>query len=235
MIDNINKMIENLSEDKFIEITLRDMSVHSYEQGTLIFQPEIFKVLVSVIFAQIRFTVKINDYVYADYGTNIENLEYENSELIISDLIGLKVSYMFCKKIIFREKGMLFEQELRAKSHTNPFQYETIYINLDNYISIKTINSTVDSYINYSVKRNGNEQSKACYVATLVYEDIDHPKVELLRNFRDQELSKTSFGRQIISFYYTYSQKWVTKLEGKKILNFTIRKMLDFLIYLIKK
>lgn len=180
----------------------------------------------------IRFTIKVNDYVYADYGTNIENLQYETNEIIISDLISLKVPYMHCNKIILKEDRMVFEQEFRSKDR-NPFQYETIYINLDNYLSIKIINSTVDSYINYAIKRDGNDQSKACYVATLVYEDINHPKVEYLRNFRDQKLSKTQIGKQIVSFYYSHSQKWVTKLRGKKIINFTIKKSLDLFIYIL--
>lgn len=210
------------------------MIVHSYEQGVHTFPPDYFKVLISAYLNQLRFTVKIKDYVYADYSTNIENLEYENNELVISDLIGLKVPYMYCKKIILREKGILVEQELRPKNHTR-LQYETIYINLDEYISTKTINSKVDNHINYSIERHGNNNSKACYVATLVYEDINHPKVEYLRNFRDKQLSKTLYGRQIISFYYSHSPKWVDKLEGKRSINLIIKKMLDLLIQFLKK
>jgi hypothetical protein len=44
--------------------------------------------------------------------------------------------------------------------------------------------------------------SGACFVATAVYGDYDHPQVKKLRHFRDTTLSKSIGGRLFIKFYY---------------------------------
>lgn len=77
---------------------------------------------------------------------------------------------------------------------------------------------------------NQDDRNKSCYIATLVYEDIDHPKVELLRQYRDTTLSKTSLGRSFINYYYNNAPKWVKILENKQIVNNSIRKCLDMFI-----
>lgn len=43
---------------------------------------------------------------------------------------------------------------------------------------------------------------KACFVATAVYEDIDHPQVNALRRWRDGTLRRSVAGRLFIRLYY---------------------------------
>jgi hypothetical protein len=45
--------------------------------------------------------------------------------------------------------------------------------------------------------------SGACFVATAVYGDYDHPQVKKLRLFRDITLSRSIAGRLFIQIYYT--------------------------------
>jgi NAD+ synthase len=45
----------------------------------------------------------------------------------------------------------------------------------------------------------------ACFVASCVYGSINHPKVEKLRRFRDEVLSKWWLGRKFIASYYSGS------------------------------
>jgi hypothetical protein len=77
---------------------------------------------------------------------------------------------------------------------------------------------------------SSNNSSEGCYIATMVYEDYDHPQVIKLRIFRDNVLSKNIFGRSFIKFYYTYSPKLVQKLKSKKVINALIKKSLDLFI-----
>jgi len=52
-----------------------------------------------------------------------------------------------------------------------------------------------------------------CYVATLVYKDINHPKVEKLREYRDNKLSECFVGKLFIKVYYLISPKAVIVLK----------------------
>jgi hypothetical protein len=47
--------------------------------------------------------------------------------------------------------------------------------------------------------------SGGCFVATVTYGNYDHPRVQLLREFRDRHLSTNGFGRMCVNKYYRYS------------------------------
>lgn len=76
--------------------------------------------------------------------------------------------------------------------------------------------------------------SFGCYIATMAYGSYEHPQVLILRNFRDNTLSKSSFGRGFIRIYYTYSPKLVEHLKDKPIINKTIKSILNTIIRIIK-
>lgn len=66
-----------------------------------------------------------------------------------------------------------------------------------------------------------------CYIATLVYNDIEHPKVNLLRTYRDTVMSKNVFGKLFIKIYYKTSPKLVEILRPYSLPQRVIRKTLD--------
>ena len=74
-----------------------------------------------------------------------------------------------------------------------------------------------------------------CYIATMVYKDYDHPKVMVLRNFRDTFLTKYFLGRVFIRWYYRYSPSLVELLKDKKAINRMIEKILNCVIKLVDK
>ena len=76
--------------------------------------------------------------------------------------------------------------------------------------------------------------SNGCYIATMAYGDYSHPQVMILRQFRDEVLDKSVFGKWFIKIYYHYSPKLVEKLKNKKTINIIIRKSLNQFIKLIK-
>ena len=79
-----------------------------------------------------------------------------------------------------------------------------------------------------------SKSSEGCYIATMAYGDYDHPKVRILREYRDQVLSKNIFGRLFIKLYYVTSPTLVRALNKRKSINAVIRKLLDKWIEVIK-
>lgn len=59
---------------------------------------------------------------------------------------------------------------------------------------------------------NNNSQSN-CYVATMIYGNKNHLNVVLLRDYRDQILAKTTYGKIFIKLYYAISPLLVRKTK----------------------
>ncbi len=95
------------------------------------------------------------------------------------------------------------------------------------------------SSTNSTSTSSSNQQSSGsnghCYIATLVYGDYDHPKVKVLRNFRDNVLLTNYPGKQFVKFYYRYSPRLVAYLRNKKLINGFIRFILNGFVYVYKK
>ena len=70
-------------------------------------------------------------------------------------------------------------------------------------------------------------KKKACYIATAAYGDVDHPRVEHLRHFRDEVLERSVAGRAFIRFYYAVSPALARKLAGHERVNAVVRFLLN--------
>ncbi|MGN1356313.1 MAG: CFI-box-CTERM domain-containing protein [Succinivibrionaceae bacterium] len=70
-------------------------------------------------------------------------------------------------------------------------------------------------------------------MATLVYGDYEHPKVKILRNFRDQYLLTNKFGQQFVKFYYKHSPNWVKRLKNHPVVNSIIKSLLNIFCYFL--
>lgn len=80
----------------------------------------------------------------------------------------------------------------------------------------------------------GSSGSSGCYIATMAYGDYDHPQVMILRQFRDEVLDKSAFGKWFIKKYYHYSPRLVERLKNQRTVNIIIRKALNQFIKIIK-
>jgi hypothetical protein len=80
----------------------------------------------------------------------------------------------------------------------------------------------------------GSGGSSGCYIATMAYGDYDHPQVMILRQFRDEVLDKSAFGKWFIKKYYHYSPRLVERLKNQRTINIIIRKALNQFIKIIK-
>lgn len=100
--------------------------------------------------------------------------------------------------------------------------------------NIRHINVVKPHSVNISTSLNSNsstqKKSEGCYIATMVYGDYDHPKVMILRRYRDNILVKSIYGRAFIKTYYWLSPKLVKILSNYKRINSIIRCMLDKIV-----
>lgn len=72
-----------------------------------------------------------------------------------------------------------------------------------------------------------------CYIATMVYGSYEHPKVIILRRFRDGFLAKSQWGRNFINYYYRKSPGFVKRFEHSKFSNSYIRVALNIFVFII--
>ena len=80
------------------------------------------------------------------------------------------------------------------------------------------------------LKRYGKKPLKGCYIATCVYGSYDCPQVLTLRQYRDDTLSASWFGKKFIRFYYTVSPKMVKLFGSKKWFHRLWKPILDKIV-----
>ena len=103
----------------------------------------------------------------------------------------------------YKNKSKAVEALKRAQALGYDISDEKIKEITENIVDTPAVQETVN-----------NEKSKGgCYVATCVYGSYDCPPVWTLRRFRDNNLSKSVFGRAFIRLYYSVSPT-IVKLFG---------------------
>ena len=70
------------------------------------------------------------------------------------------------------------------------------------------------------------EQKKegGCFIATVCYGNYNSPEVLVLRQFRDEKLLKTFFGKVFVKFYYSVSPFFATLISKSDLLKKSVRK-----------
>jgi len=77
-------------------------------------------------------------------------------------------------------------------------------------------------YPNLSIKANF-ERKTLCFIATAAFDSPLHPKVRILRDFRDKYLMPSRLGQIIIDFYYRHSPKIASLIAKHKALKLVVR------------
>ena len=83
------------------------------------------------------------------------------------------------------------------------------------------------SYFGHLEKINKINAERKCYIATCVYGSYNCPEVIILRQYRDNKLSASWFGRQFIQIYYAVSPNIVGLFGNKKWFNSLCKPILD--------
>lgn len=91
-----------------------------------------------------------------------------------------------------------------------------------------------------AAKRNGHidivnllnqaKRSTRCYIATQVYGNPFHPSVCILREYRDNTLSKYLLGRMFIRIYYIISPHLIVFIKSNQWIEKFIKKRLDKIV-----
>lgn len=107
-------------------------------------------------------------------------------------------------------------------------------IEVKDQLANMTFHKPSDKALREALSRAENSSKGACYIATMAYGDYDHPKVMMLRKYRDETLVNTILGRCFIKIYYATSPYMVVLLKDQKQMNNLIRHGLDKLIGCLK-
>lgn len=84
--------------------------------------------------------------------------------------------------------------------------------------------------VRYSGQRNSN-----CYVATYLY-GADHEITNLLRDYRDTELLKTSIGSAFVKLYYKASPLLIRYFGRSKVFRIASKYLVNWFVkYIVKK
>lgn len=81
----------------------------------------------------------------------------------------------------------------------------------------------------------GNKASSYCYVATATYQNINHPNVIILRDYRDRFLRKSVWGRIFITVYYKIGKYLAIFPENIPFVRTASKRLLDELVVRIIK
>jgi len=74
-----------------------------------------------------------------------------------------------------------------------------------------------------------------CYIATCIYGSYNCPEVWTLRRYRDNTLSASWLGRQVIQIYYTVSPTIVRFFGGKRWFTRLCKPLLNYLVQNLQK
>jgi len=69
---------------------------------------------------------------------------------------------------------------------------------------------------NYQPPSTESKASGGCFIATACFGGENHPKVLLLRRYRDEVLIYSTFGRAFVAYYYRYSPPIASRLRHSK-------------------
>lgn len=96
----------------------------------------------------------------------------------------------------------------------------------------------VFDYYEYYKNSGGKEEGGFCFITTAVYGSPVHPIVYIYKAFRDTYLSKTEFGRRMISFYYVKSPAVANFIKDKPLLKYlaaTVLTPMAIILYILLK
>ncbi|MDI5897825.1 phospholipase D-like domain-containing protein [Flavobacterium yafengii] len=196
--------------------------------------------------------IKFQNVPYAIFNTDYMKLssyynaqEFKNkNELVLNFIYGLKEKKYIKYDVNTNQHKYLYMSDHHVYSHFN----KSLIGLTGNIEEINRLRNRAAVHGFYSddlknlmikdldeIRRFNKENSKFCYIATMVYKDTEHPKVEYLRTFRDNKLSQNYFGIIFIKLYYRYSPRFVEILKNKVHINLFLKKTLDILIKILQK
>lgn len=136
----------------------------------------------------------------------------------------------FDADITFKKKQVeLIDDFLKAINYEIHEEKKLKLVNFRSEI-ISEISNQDNSYVPPVTPKSGG-----CFIATEIYGSYSHPNVLTLREFRDNYLSKSKYGREFISYYYKHSPVIALKISKMKIVKIVLKKLiLEPIIWFVK-
>ena len=182
---------------------------------------------------------------FVDRGMSIYSLEVSTG-LLVEQYIGHEIIRKSCIPALFECGIEILKETFQTRWNGSPpqriselynEQVNNTAVMIQKYKPNYTYPRLTRRYEGSSItctERNGKKEG--CYIATSVYGYYDHPKVIILRRFRDDTLRNSFIGKQIISFYYKTSPSIIRTLGSFTFFNGITRRLLDlFVDYLTRK
>jgi hypothetical protein len=123
------------------------------------------------------------------------------------------------------------ETSLRVGGLQNGVPYRLVLLTVDDYRNVSAVDigthtpqPVEDGWEHYK-DAGGQAESGYCYVATATYGNYDHPFVKILRNFRDDTLAHSSWGRSFIAWYYANSPglaNFIAEHESARVVSYLL-------------
>jgi hypothetical protein len=120
---------------------------------------------------------------------------------------------------------------VRIEGLTNEVPYRLVLLTVDDYRNVTAIDlgehtpqPVEDAWEHYN-RAGGHADGGYCFVATATYGNYDHPFVRILRNFRDDTLAHSSWGRGFIAWYYDHSPAlaaFISRHESARVLSYVL-------------
>ena len=183
--------------------------------------------------------IKYSDEFGSDYISAYCHLRNENRTFKISRIQNVDgitaskpsdpvvTSGTFTQRIAYRPSSSLYtsDDKLANKNTTRP------------NTSSSTSTSNNLSYTKAEKKTvfSNQKTKEGCYIATMAYGSYNHPKVLVLRQYRDMVLLRTTLGQLFVKAYYAVSPFMVVCLMQHRKTNHIIRIVLDRIVCKISK
>ena len=143
--------------------------------------------------------------------------DYEALKIVVMELSGQNKEFW-----LYSNDGNVEVKEDFKKFNFDALEFRQCIID----ILVSKDNSYIEPEIIYETKYSSSSANGSCFIATLCYNNFNHPNVILLRQFRDKNLSTNVIGKLIIDCYYRLSPNIVNQIKNKNkiilLIKFTI-------------
>jgi hypothetical protein len=97
----------------------------------------------------------------------------------------------------------------------------------------------LSAYARGKIANDNDSPHSSCFIATVVLDDVDHPSLASLREFRDGCLLNTNTGRKFINAYYDVGPVIASYISKKPVLKIFVKYLvvipLSLITYVINK
>ena len=120
---------------------------------------------------------------------------------------------------------------VRVSDLENGVAYRLVLLSIDDARNVTATDlgehtpAPVEDAWEYYKNQGGHAEGGYCFVATATYGNYDHPFVRILRDFRDDTLAHTGWGRDFIAWYYEKSPAlaaFISRHESARMASYLI-------------